>query len=48
MLSIDRTSVKEGLSSVVWIGRMQRMDDGLVVDGGHNDDGIRTFSCLSP
>lgn len=43
MLSIDRTSVKEGLSSVVWIGRMQRMDDGLVVDGGHNDDGIEHF-----
>ena len=43
MLSIDRTFVKEGLSSVVWIGRMQRMDDGLVVDGGHNDDGIEHF-----
>lgn len=43
MLSVDCTSVKEGLSSVVWIGRMQRMDDGFVIDGGHNDDGIEHF-----
>ena len=43
MHSVDCASVKGGLASVVWIGRMQRMDDGFVIDGGHNDDGIEHF-----
>jgi dihydrofolate synthase/folylpolyglutamate synthase len=42
---INENSIKEGLSSAVWIGRMELIsyDFGkkhILMDGGHNEDGI--------
>lgn len=43
VLNVDTETIKKGIADTVWIGRMQRLDNGLIVDGGHNDDGITEF-----
>ena len=32
-----------GISGVSWTGRMQQLDNGMIIDGAHNDDGIGRF-----
>lgn len=39
----DTDTVKRGIASAFWIGRMQETEWGMIVDGAHNDDGIRRF-----
>lgn len=39
----DAEIIKKGLSSVVWTGRMQEIDNNMFIDGAHNDDGIERF-----
>lgn len=39
----DTDTVKSGIASAFWMGRMQETDWGIIVDGAHNEDGIRRF-----
>jgi len=39
----DEAVLKEGLLNTFWQGRMQEVMPGVVVDGAHNEDGIRRF-----
>lgn len=39
----DTASVRQGLMNAFWMGRMQQVMNNFVVDGAHNDDGIRAF-----
>ena len=39
----DTDVVRKGLLKAFWMGRMQRIADGFIIDGAHNDDGIRQF-----
>ncbi len=41
--TVDIAAVKRGLAMAFWMGRMQETASGLVVDGAHNEDGIRSF-----
>jgi dihydrofolate synthase/folylpolyglutamate synthase len=36
-------AVYAGVSAMVWPGRMEEITPGLIVDGAHNEDGIRAF-----
>ena len=45
---INESSIREGLNSAVWIGRMELIpyDSGnkhILMDGGHNEDGVLKF-----
>lgn len=39
----DKASVKSGIASAFWRGRMQETACGIIVDGAHNADGIGRF-----
>ena len=39
----DCDVIRRGLMKTAWMGRMQRVERDLVVDGAHNDDGIARF-----
>lgn len=39
----DIDVLKAGLKKAFWMGRMQKIADGFIIDGAHNDDGIRQF-----
>lgn len=39
----DIDILRKGLSKMNWAGRMQHIRPGFVIDGAHNDDGIRMF-----
>lgn len=39
----DTGTVRKGIASAFWMGRMQETDSGVIVDGAHNEDGIRRF-----
>ncbi len=39
----DVEIVRKGLLRARWIGRMQEVSDGVIIDGAHNDDGIACF-----
>lgn len=39
----DTDTVRKGIASAFWKGRMQETDSGIIVDGAHNGDGIRRF-----
>ena len=41
--SIDTSFVREGLSDMIWPGRMEEIEKNIFVDGGHNEDGIAAF-----
>ena len=41
--SIDSPEVKAGIADMIWRGRMEQIDEGIFVDGGHNEDGIAAF-----
>ena len=36
-----RESIRRGISSMVWPGRMEAVGEDIYVDGAHNDDGIQ-------
>ena len=40
---LDRHKCLEGFKSMVWPGRMERISERFVIDGGHNEDGIKAF-----
>ena len=45
--TFDLDKALQGLAMVEWPGRCQRLADNLIVDGGHNIDGIRSLiECL--
>ena len=35
--------VKEGIADMKWPGRMDEIAEGIITDGGHNEDGIEAF-----
>ncbi len=39
----DAEVIRKGLNKVVWTGRMQEIDNNMILDGAHNDDGIERF-----
>lgn len=39
----DTGVIRRGLLKAFWMGRMQRITDGFIIDGAHNDDGIAQF-----
>ena len=39
---LDNT-VREGIASMQWPGRMEMVEQGVFVDGGHNVDGLKAF-----
>ena len=40
---ITRESIEEGLLAAHWSGRMEEVLPGVVIDGAHNEDGVRAF-----
>jgi dihydrofolate synthase/folylpolyglutamate synthase len=40
---VDAVAVSQGLRTVVWPGRFQRVADDLVIDGAHNPEAIATL-----
>lgn len=41
--NLDLSRVRDGFSNMRWPGRMEEVAPGLIVDGAHNEDGIRAF-----
>lgn len=39
----DVDAVYKGLDNAKWNGRMQEIEPGMIIDGAHNEDGIRHF-----
>ena len=39
----DMDCLRKGLWDTFWMGRMQQVMNNFVIDGAHNDDGIRSF-----
>ncbi len=39
----DLEIIRKGLNSVIWDGRMQEIENNMILDGAHNDDGIERF-----
>lgn len=42
-LLIDLCKVRNGFTNMKWPGRMEEVLPGLVIDGAHNEDGIKAF-----
>ena len=42
-LEVSEEDIKEGLLSTKWIARFEYLRDNLILDGGHNPDGIRAL-----
>ena len=38
-----REQILKSFASTVWPGRMQQLEDGVIIDGAHNADGIGAF-----
>lgn len=39
----DVDVIRQGLLKTSWTGRMQEIQNGVIIDGAHNDDGITSF-----
>lgn len=39
----DMDAIKRGLTNAGWIGRMQEIDNNMIIDGAHNEDGVIQF-----
>ena len=39
----DIDTIRKGLGEMKWLGRMEEIQPGVIVDGAHNDDGITRF-----
>lgn len=44
LLGIDEDMAISGVANAVWQGRMEKIDDGIYLDGAHNEGGIRAFA----
>ncbi len=42
-LGISENAIKDGLLNTKWIARFEYLKDNLILDGGHNPDGIRAL-----
>ena len=42
-LEISEKAIKDGLLATKWIARFEYLKDNLILDGGHNPDGIRAL-----
>ncbi len=43
-LGVDRREqILRSFASTVWPGRMQQLEEGVIIDGAHNKDGIEAF-----
>ncbi|MBR6004494.1 MAG: bifunctional folylpolyglutamate synthase/dihydrofolate synthase, partial [Lachnospiraceae bacterium] len=40
---LNREDIVKGFSQMKWPGRMETVADRFVIDGGHNEDGIKAF-----
>lgn len=40
---IPEEAIEKGLRHAVWQGRMEEVRQGIIVDGAHNEDGVRAF-----
>ena len=40
---VSEEEIREGFSLTRWAGRMEKVLDDVVIDGAHNEDGIRRF-----
>lgn len=43
VLLLDEKTIHDGLMNVSWTGRMQKLSNGMIIDGAHNDDGVNMF-----
>jgi len=43
ILGIDETYIKKGLLDTKWIARFEYLKENLILDGGHNPDGIQAL-----
>lgn len=41
--ALTREIIEEGLASARWEGRMEEVMPGVVIDGAHNEDGVKAF-----
>lgn len=41
--NIDESAVKQGFASVEWPARFEFVRDNVIIDGGHNSDGIKAL-----
>lgn len=41
--TISEDNIRSGLFKMSWSGRMERVNEHLVIDGAHNEDGIKAF-----
>ena len=42
-LAVDGETAAAGIRNAVWHGRMEEIQDGVYLDGAHNEGGIRAF-----
>ena len=43
LLAVDGETAAAGIRNAVWHGRMEEIQDGVYLDGAHNEGGIRAF-----
>lgn len=44
LLAVDGDTAAAGIRDAVWRGRMEEIQDGVYLDGAHNEGGIRAFA----
>lgn len=44
LLGVDADCAAKGISNALWHGRMEKISDGIYIDGAHNEGGIRAFA----
>ena len=44
LLAVDGETAAAGIRNAVWRGRMEEIQDGVYLDGAHNEGGIRAFA----
>ena len=44
LLAVDGETAAAGIRNAVWHGRMEEIQDGVYLDGAHNEGGIRAFA----
>ncbi|MDO4648262.1 MAG: folylpolyglutamate synthase/dihydrofolate synthase family protein [Eubacteriales bacterium] len=43
VLPVSKETIQEGIRNTRWAGRMENILPGVIVDGAHNEDGVRRF-----
>ncbi|MBR3275083.1 MAG: bifunctional folylpolyglutamate synthase/dihydrofolate synthase [Eubacterium sp.] len=41
---LSEEAMAEGLANTFWPGRMETLEEGVIVDGAHNEDGVARFT----